>query len=70
MVHRFIGRHVLALIAASLVGVVYYLRVIYVLFMKEEECSPEGLPLAFGGRATAILARLLPFDSAMRCPHC
>ncbi|QQR72754.1 MAG: NADH-quinone oxidoreductase subunit N [Holophagales bacterium] len=43
-------------IAASLVGVVYYLRVIYVLFMKEEECSPEGLPLAFGGRATAILA--------------
>jgi NADH-quinone oxidoreductase subunit N len=43
-------------VLASLVGVVYYLRVVYVLYMKPEARAPEGLLLDGWGRAAALLA--------------
>jgi NADH-quinone oxidoreductase subunit N len=53
------GRLGLALvgIAASLVGVVYYLRVVYMLYMKPEVEAPEGIaPDAAGVAAVALAA--------------
>jgi NADH-quinone oxidoreductase subunit N len=45
-------------VLASLVGVFYYLRVIYVLYMKAEERQPEGLLLDVWGRTAAVVAAL------------
>ena len=45
-------------VLASLVGVFYYLRVVYVLYMKAEERQPEGLLIDVWGRAAAVLAAL------------
>jgi NADH-quinone oxidoreductase subunit N len=45
-------------IAATLVGVVYYLRVIYVLYMKPEVAAPEGLLVDFWGRLSVVVAAL------------
>jgi NADH-quinone oxidoreductase subunit N len=52
------GRLGLALvgIAASLVGIVVYLRVIYMLYMKPEVAAPEALGPDVGGRLAAALA--------------
>jgi NADH-quinone oxidoreductase subunit N len=54
------GRWGLAItgVLASLVGVFYYLRVVYVLYMKAEVRAPEGLLIDGWGRAAAILAAL------------
>jgi NADH-quinone oxidoreductase subunit N len=54
------GRVGLAVVGvlASLVGVFYYLRVIYVLYMKPEARQPEGLLIDGWGRAAAVLAAL------------
>ncbi|HWM90580.1 MAG TPA: NADH-quinone oxidoreductase subunit N [Thermoanaerobaculia bacterium] len=43
-------------VLASLVGVFYYLRVVYVLYMKAEERQPEGLLLDIWGRTAAVVA--------------
>ncbi|HVS02650.1 MAG TPA: NADH-quinone oxidoreductase subunit N [Thermoanaerobaculia bacterium] len=43
-------------IAASLVGIVYYLRVVYVLYMKPEVAAPEGLLIDSWGRLSVALA--------------
>lgn len=43
-------------VLASLVGVFYYLRVIYYLYMKTETHAPEGLLLDGWGRAAAVIA--------------
>ncbi len=43
---------------ASLIGVFYYLRVIYILYMKAEERQPEGLLLDIWGRTGAVVAAL------------
>lgn len=43
-------------VLASLVGVFYYLRVVYVLYMKAEERQPEGLLLDVWGRTAAVVA--------------
>jgi NADH-quinone oxidoreductase subunit N len=45
-------------IAASLVGIVYYLRVIYVLYMKPEVQAPEGLLVDFWGRLSVVAAAI------------
>ncbi|HEV8582918.1 MAG TPA: NADH-quinone oxidoreductase subunit N [Thermoanaerobaculia bacterium] len=45
-------------VLASLVGVFYYLRVVYVLYMKPETRQPEGLLIDVWGRAAAVLAAL------------
>jgi NADH-quinone oxidoreductase subunit N len=45
-------------VLASLVGVFYYLRVVYVLYMKPEEKQPEGLLIDIWGRAAAVIAAL------------
>lgn len=45
-------------VLASLVGVFYYLRVVYVLYMKPEERQPEGLLIDGWGRTAAVLAAL------------
>jgi NADH-quinone oxidoreductase subunit N len=45
-------------VVASLVGVFYYLRVIYYLYMKPETRQPEGLLIDVWGRAAAVLAAL------------
>lgn len=52
------GRLDLALvgIAASLVGVAYYLRVVYMLYMKPEIAEPEALSHTTGGTLAAVLA--------------
>jgi NADH-quinone oxidoreductase subunit N len=52
------GRLALALvgIAASLVGVAYYLRVVYVLYMKPEASAPEGVRADAAGTAAVLLA--------------
>lgn len=47
---------VLVGIATTLVGAFYYLRVVYVLYMKEEVRSPEGLLVDGWGRAAALAA--------------
>lgn len=52
-----IGLAVLGVLA-SLIGVFYYLRVVYVLFMQAEERQPEGLLIDVWGRAAAVLAAL------------
>jgi len=43
-------------IAASLVGAVYYLRVVYVLYMKPEVQEPSGLLLDVWGRLAVLAA--------------
>ncbi|HEY0782044.1 MAG TPA: NADH-quinone oxidoreductase subunit N [Thermoanaerobaculia bacterium] len=43
-------------VLASLVGVFYYLRVVYTLYMKAEVRQPEGLLIDVWGRAAAVLA--------------
>lgn len=50
-----IGLAVLGVLA-SLVGVFYYLRVVYVMYMQAEEKQPEGLLIDVWGRAAAVLA--------------
>lgn len=50
-----IGLAVLGVLA-SLLGVFYYLRVVYVLYMQAEERQPEGLLIDVWGRAAAVLA--------------
>jgi len=52
------GRLALALvgIAASLIGVAYYLRVVYMLYMKPEIAAPQGVAPDFAGSAAAIVA--------------
>ena len=45
-------------VLASLVGVFYYLRVIYFLYMKPETRQPEGLLIDVWGRTAAVLAAL------------
>jgi NADH-quinone oxidoreductase subunit N len=52
------GRVGLAVVGvlSSLVGVFYYLRVIYVLYMKAESRQSEGLLIDGWGRAAAVLA--------------
>lgn len=45
-------------VVASLVGVFYYLRVVYVLYMKPETRQPEGLLIDIWGRTAAVLAAL------------
>lgn len=43
-------------VLTTLVGVVYYLRVVYHLYMKSEVRVPEGLRLDVWGRSAAVLA--------------
>lgn len=43
-------------VLASLVGVFYYLRVVYVLYMKDEVRAPEGLLIDNWGRLAALVA--------------
>jgi NADH-quinone oxidoreductase subunit N len=45
-------------VLASLIGVFYYLRVVYVLYMQAEQRQPEGLLIDVWGRAAAVLAAL------------
>jgi NADH-quinone oxidoreductase subunit N len=45
-------------VMTSLVGVFYYLRVVYVLYMKPETRQPEGLLIDVWGRAAAVLSAL------------
>ncbi|HSF41889.1 MAG TPA: NADH-quinone oxidoreductase subunit N [Thermoanaerobaculia bacterium] len=45
-------------VLASLVGVFYYLRVVYFLYMKPETRQPEGLLIDVWGRAAAVIAAL------------
>jgi NADH-quinone oxidoreductase subunit N len=45
-------------VATSLIGVFYYLRVVYTLYMRPEERAPEGLAIDGWGRAAAALAAL------------
>ena len=53
----YVGLAVLGVLA-SLVGVFYYLKVIYVLYMKPETRQPQGLLIDGWGRAAAVLAAL------------
>ena len=48
----------LVVVATSLIGVFYYLKVIYTLYMKPEVNAPEGLLIDFWGRAAALIAAL------------
>jgi NADH-quinone oxidoreductase subunit N len=48
----------LVVVATSLIGVFYYLKVIYTLYMKPEINPPEGLLIDFWGRAAAVIAAL------------
>ncbi len=52
------GRLALALvgIASSLIGVVVYLRVVYMLYMKSEVAAPIGVERDLGGGLAAIMA--------------
>jgi NADH-quinone oxidoreductase subunit N len=45
-------------VLTSLIGVFYYLRVIYYLYMKPETRQPEGLLIDIWGRAAAVIAAL------------
>lgn len=45
-------------VLASLVGVFYYLRVVYVLYMKQEAREPQGLLIDVWGRTAAVAAAL------------
>lgn len=42
-------------VVASLIGIVFYLRVIYMLYMRDEIAQPATQGLDFGGRAVALL---------------
>jgi NADH-quinone oxidoreductase subunit N len=53
--HRNLGLALVG-IAASLVGVVYYLRVVYMLYMKPETAAPKGLVIDFSGRLAGFVA--------------
>jgi len=52
------GRLALALVGilASLVGVAYYLRVVYMLYMKPEIAPPVSVKLDFGGMLAVVAA--------------
>ncbi len=52
------GNLALALVGvvASLIGIVFYLRVVYMLYMRDEISAPSGLALDFSGRLAAVLA--------------
>ena len=52
------GQKLLAVVGiiSALIGVFYYLRVVYVLYMKSECTEPEGVQVDFWGRSAAILA--------------
>jgi len=54
---RLVGLAVVGVLA-SLVGVFYYLRVVYYLYMKPEMRQPEGLLIDVWGRTAAVLAAL------------
>jgi len=43
-------------IGASLIGVFYYLRVVYMLYMKDEMAAPHGLLVDGWGRIAAVVA--------------
>jgi len=43
-------------VATSLIGVFYYLRVVYTLYMRPEERRPEGVSIDNWGRTAAVLA--------------
>lgn len=45
-------------VVTSLIGVFYYLRVVYTLYMRPEQRAPEGLAPDAWGRAAAVLAAL------------
>lgn len=45
-------------IGSSLLGVFYYLRVVYFLYMKDEVAAPSGLAIDFWGRTAAVAAAL------------
>jgi NADH-quinone oxidoreductase subunit N len=45
-------------VVASLLGVFYYLRIVYYLYMKPETREPQGLLIDGWGRAAAVLAAL------------
>ncbi len=45
-------------VATSLVGIYYYLRVVYTLYMKEEVREPAGLLIDGWGKTAAVLAAL------------
>jgi NADH-quinone oxidoreductase subunit N len=45
-------------VLASLIGVFYYLRVVYQLYMRPETRQPEGLLIDGWGRSAAVLAAL------------
>jgi len=45
-------------VLASLVGVFYYLRVVYVLYMRPEQRQPDGLLVDGWGRLAVVLAAL------------
>lgn len=45
-------------VATSIVGVFYYLRVVYYLYMKEEVREPSGLLIDGWGKTAAVLAAL------------
>jgi NADH-quinone oxidoreductase subunit N len=45
-------------VLASLIGVFYYLRVVYYLYMKPETRQPEGLLIDIWGRTAAVIAAL------------
>ena len=45
-------------IVTGLIGVFYYLRVVYTLYMKPEVRSADGLRLDPWGRSAALLAAL------------
>jgi NADH-quinone oxidoreductase subunit N len=55
--HGHVGLAVLGVVA-SLVGVFYYLRVVYYLYMKSEAREPEGLLIDGWGRAAAVVSAL------------
>lgn len=45
-------------VGTSLLGVFYYLRVVYYLYMKDEVAEPTGLAIDFWGRTAAVAAAL------------
>jgi NADH-quinone oxidoreductase subunit N len=45
-------------VSTSLIGVFYYLRVVYFLYMKDEVAEPSGLAIDFWGRTAAVAAAL------------
>jgi NADH-quinone oxidoreductase subunit N len=47
---------VLVGVITSLIGVYYYLRVVYTLYMKAEARAPEGLRVDLAGRSAVVLA--------------